>query len=142
MSGGMVVFVILIVGSVGGFVMKMRNERYASSEDGIQEQQAVEKFARDVLMPDEKLILADYGVGTMEKIALSDRRIYYLKKDGTMLKIPYSDIKKCKCENFMGNKVKPDGDVVNIIITTNNGKYTLFSFLRARDIARELDARI
>lgn len=76
---------------------------------------------------------------------LSDSKIHgcqQKKNTSECFDIAYADVKKCKLMDIMGNKVEPNGNVMNIYLKTCDGKaYSLTAFPKATRIACELDAR-
>ncbi len=138
------VLILSVLGGIATLVEKLRNERFQNGPKAQEMEEKLRVFEKQALAADETLVLSDYSPRQKTFVVLSDSKIHgwrQKKKTSVHFDIPYADVKKCKLMDIMGNKVEPNGDVMNIHLKTYAGKaYTLFGFPKATQIARELDA--
>lgn len=135
---------IALIGSVGALVLKARNKKFENSDTAKEVRSVTQDFANQVLAPDETLLLSDYSPSMKAHVVLSNKGLYYKqeKRSGEIrFDTTYSDIKKCDFLDFTSNKVKSSGNVVHIKIKSEHDNCTLYSFPKAKEIAKELANR-
>ncbi len=136
------IIVLLVLGIIIGaaaLLFKSRNENHTKSESYTQNLYNAQNTVKQMLLPNEQILLTDNVKGLTDTVTLTDKGIYYYKKGMVTFKCFDSDIVNCTYTNFGGNKVKVQGDVVHIKLKTNTDKCNMYSFPRAKEIALILD---
>ncbi len=133
-----------LLGGIGTIVVKRRNEKFQASGKAVEAEERTQAFAKQALDADETVILSDYCPSMKAHVLLTDKGLHYLqeKRSGDLrFDTPYAGIEKVKYTDFSANKVKHDGNVMNIQIKAQSGKCALYQFPKAGQIAQELASR-
>lgn len=136
--------ILRILGVIGTLVVNLRNSCFQSGAKAQEMEKKLREFEKQALAADETLVLSDYSPSKKTFVVLSDSKIHgwrQQKKTSVHFDITYAEVKRCRLSDIMGNKVAPNGNVMNIYLQTCADEvYKLYAFPKATQIAYVLDA--